>query len=601
MSNKTLPNREEIAQEFKWHLEDIYPNDDLWEKDFKEVSRLIEKVASYKGRLGESAQTLLEAFRTQEDLNRIDEMVFTYAKMRRDENNANPVYQALTDRSESLSAMVQAAISFFVPEILSLPAETLEQFRKEEPGLELYRFALEEIYRQKPHTLSAAEEQIIAQAEEVTQAPSNIFTMLNNADFTFPPIKDEEGNEVEVTHGRYIRFMESRDRRVRKEAFESMYSTYRKFINTLAATYNSSVKKDVFYARVRKYPSALEASLFSDNVPREVYDNLIKTVRANLDKMYRYVALRKKILGLEELHMYDLYTPLAKEVKWDIPYPGAVEMVKEGLAPLGSAYIQTVAEGINSGWVDVYENKGKTSGAYSWGPYGVHPFVLLNYQDNLNNVFTLAHEMGHAMHSYYSYREQPYIYAHYKIFTAEVASTVNETLLIRHLLDTVSERDKKLYLLNHYLEQFRGTVFRQTMFAEFEKITHEKLEAGEALTPELLCRIYRRLNVDYYGPDIVVDEEIKYEWARIPHFYSAFYVYKYATGFSAATSLAGQILDQGDQAVGRYLDFLKKGGSDYPLNLLRTAGVDMASPQPVQDGLDVFGKLLDEFERLTNS
>jgi oligoendopeptidase F len=598
MKKGALPARTEIPDKYKWRLEDIYAGDDQWEQDFRKVEEMTGQVEAYRGKLGESARSLLEAFRAREKINELNEKVYTYARMRRDEDNTNAVYQALSDRAESLSARVQTAVSYFVPEILELPAETLERFIQEEPGLELYRFALEEIRRQKPHTLSAVEEQIIARAEEVTQAAANIFRMINNADITFPPIKDEEGKEVEVTHGRYIQLMESSDRRVRRDAFASLYSSYRKLINTLAATLGSSVKKDVFYARVRRHPSALQASLFADNIPVEVYENLIQTVRKNLPLMYRYIRLRKKMLGLDELHMYDLYTPLVKDIKWDIPYPKAVEMIREGLAPLGDSYVETMVRGINSGWVDVYENKGKTSGAYSWGPYGVHPYVLLNYQDNLNNVLTLAHEMGHAMHSYYSYKEQPYIYAHYKIFTAEVASTVNESLLVNYLLNTVTDRHRKLYLLNHYLEQFRGTLFRQTMFAEFEKIIHEKTESGEALTPELLCSVYRGLNADYYGPEIVVDREIELEWARIPHFYTAFYVYKYATGFSAATALTRQILEQGEAVVSRYLTFLKAGDSDYPLNLLKAAGVDMTTPQPVQEALDLFGELLDQMEEL---
>jgi len=593
-----LPARNEIPAEYKWRLEDIYPSDELWEQDFRQVEKMIDAVGAYNGKLGESAHTMLEAFRTQEQVEQINEKVYTYARMRRDEDNANPVYQALSDRSESLNTRLQAANAYFVPEILSLPAETLERFRREEAGLELYKFALEEIFRQKPHRLSAAEEQIIARAEEVTQASANIFRMLNNADLTFPSIKNEQGEEVQVTHGRFIQFLESGDRRVRRDAFQSLYSSYRSLTNTLAATLGSSVKKDVFYARVRKYPSALEASLFADNVPAQVYDSLVQTVRRNLDQMHRYLELRKKLLALDELHFYDLYTPVVKDVQWNIPYAEAVELIKQGLAPLGTDYVETMTRGLDGGWVDVYENKGKTSGAYSWGPYGVHPYILLNYQDNLSNVFTLAHEMGHAMHSFYAFGAQPYTYAHYKIFTAEVASTVNEQLLMDHLLKTVTERDKRLYLLNHYLEQFRGTVFRQTMFAEFERITHQKAEAGEALTPRLLCDTYRQLNADYYGPGIVIDEEIEMEWARIPHFYSAFYVYKYATGFSAAAALTKQIIEQGEPAVHRYLSFLKSGGSDYPLNLLKAAGVDMTTPQPVQDGLDKFAGLLDEIEEL---
>ncbi|MHB8156822.1 MAG: oligoendopeptidase F, partial [Desulfocucumaceae bacterium] len=454
----------------------------------------------------------------------------------------------------------------------------------------------EDLIRQKPHTLTPSEELIIARAGEVTAAPSNIFRMLNNADISFPPIKDEKGNEVEVTHGRYGQLMENPDRRVRSDAFDSLYGSYRKLRNTLAATLNSSVKRDIFYSKVRNFDSALQSSLFEDNIQAEVYDNLIKTVRLNLGSLHRYMALRKRLLGLDQLRMYDLYVPLFKDIKWEIPYPEAEAVVKNSLSHLGNDYGQAAAAGLGSGWVDVYENRGKTSGAYSWGPYGVHPYILMNYQDNLNNVFTLAHELGHAMHSYYSHLEQPYVYAHYTIFTAEVASTVNESLLMNYLLNSVTDRDKKLYLLNHYLEQFKGTVFRQTMFAEFEKIIHERTESGEALTADFLCAEYRRLNEEYYGPDVAVEGEIELEWARIPHFYSAFYVYKYATGFSAATALTRGIIEEGSPAVGRYLEFLKKGGSDYPLNLLKTAGVDMAHPRPVQEGLNLFASLLDQLE-----
>jgi len=593
-----LPTRKEIPDQYKWRLEDIYASDELWEQDFQQVKKLSDEAAAYRGKLGQSARSLMEILQLEYRLQELNEKVYTYARMRRDEDNANPTYQALTDRAESLHTQVQTALSFIEPEILELPPATLERWRQEEPGLTLYGFALDELLRQKEHILSSAEERIIAGAGEVTQAPANIFKMLNNADMTFPSIRDEDGHEVEITHGRYNQLMESSDRRVRREAFISLYSSYRKLQNTLSATLSSSVKRDVFYARVRKFPSALQASLFAENIPPEVYDNLIDTVRRNLGSMHRYAALRKQLLGLDELHMYDLYTPMVKDIKWEIPFAEAVELVKTGLMPLGAAYSEIMARGLTERWADVFENKGKTSGAYSWGPYGTHPYILLNYKDNLTNLFTLAHEMGHAMHSYFASSEQPYLYAHYTIFTAEVASTVNESLLMEHLLKTVGERDKKLYLLNHYLEQFRGTVFRQTMFAEFEKIVHEKIEDGQALTPELLRQIYHQLNVDYYGPEMVVDEDVDFEWARIPHFYSAFYVYKYATGFSAAEAITRRILEEGPPAVDRYLSFLKKGGSDYPLNLLKIAGVDMATPQPVQDGLDLFAKLLDQMEEL---
>lgn len=594
----SLPERKDIPDQYKWRLEDIYATDDLWERDYAQVRQMANELAALKGKLGESAQMLLTILQGDEQLQEINEKIYVYARMRRDEENSNPVYQAMTDRADDLNTYVETVLSFVVPEILAIPPETLARFRQEEQALVHYHFVLEEILRFAPYTLSAAEEQIIAQAGDVLQASANIYKMINNADITFPAIRDAEGNEVEVTHGRYLQLMENKDRRVRQEAFTALYGSYRKLKNTMAATISNSVKKDVFYTRVRKYPTAREASLFADNIPPAVYDNLITTVRNNLDTMYRYVALRKKMLGLPELHMYDLYVPMVKDVRWEIPYENAISLVRQGLAPLGSSYGEIVAEGLASGWVDVYESKAKTSGAYSWGPYGVHPYILMNYQDNLNSVFTLVHELGHAMHSYYAYREQPYVYAHYKIFTAEVASTVNESLLMTHLLDLETDRNKQLYLLNHYLEEFRGTVFRQTMFAEFEKIIHEKAESGIPLTPALLSEIYRQLNVEYYGPDIVVDEDIDLEWARIPHFYSAFYVYKYATGFSAATALAQQILAEGEPAANRYISFLKTGGYGYPLDLLKNAGVDMTTPQPIQDALDLFKRLLARMESI---
>ncbi|GIM47229.1 oligoendopeptidase F [Collibacillus ludicampi] len=597
-TTRTLPKRSEIADEYKWALEDMYPNDQVWEEDARQAKEWIEKIRTYKGTLGSSGKRLLEVLQLQDDIHRIVQKLYVYAHMRRDEDTANPHYQALSDRSSSLSVTASEASSYIVPEILSLDAETLNRFINEEEGLELYRFQLEEITRQREHFLSPAEEQILAQAGEIAHGPQTVFGMLNNADITFPTIRDENGQEVELTKGNFIHFLESRDRRVRKDAYNALYSSYRKHKNTLAALFHASVKKDVFYARVRKYNSALEASLDVDNIPTEVYDNLIATIHEHLPLMYRYVSLRKKVLGIDDLHFYDLYVPIVQEVDIKVPYEKAKELVAEGLKPLGEEYIKILKEGFSSKWIDVYENQGKRSGAYSWGAYDVHPYVLLNYQETLDNAFTLAHEMGHAIHSYYTNKNQPFTYADYTIFVAEVASTVNESLLIDYMLKKTTDPREKLYLLNHYLEQFRGTVFRQTMFAEFEKITHEKVEAGEALTPEQLCAIYRELNEKYYGPELVLDENIEIEWARIPHFYNAFYVYKYATGFSAATSLATQILEEGQPAVERYLGFLKAGSSDYSINLLKKAGVDMTTPQPIRDALGKFKQLLDELEQL---
>ncbi|NRS46837.1 oligoendopeptidase F [Brevibacillus sp. HB2.2] len=596
--SKALPKRSDVPAEYKWRLEDMYPTDNDWEADVQKVKQLTEKIAAMKGSLATSGKQLLAVLTLQDELLKTLDQVYVYARMRRDEDNANSKYQGLTDRATSLSTQVYGSISYIQPEILAISTEDLQTWIKEVEGLEHYRILLDEITRFKPHTLSAEEEALLANMSELASSPSKIFGMLNNADMKFPMITDESGEEVELTKGRYTQFMESKDRRVRKEAFEALYSTYGKFRNTIAASLTSAIKGDVFYARTRKYPSALYAALFADNVELPVYDNLIATIHEHLPLMHRYIALRKKLLGVDELHMYDLYVPIVPETDMKIPYDQAVSTIKEALQPLGEEYGRILDEGFSNGWIDVHENEGKTSGAYSWGAYTSHPFVLMNYQDNVNNMFTLAHEMGHALHSYYSNHAQPYTYADYKIFVAEVASTLNEALLMNHLLETTTEKKQRMYLINHYLEQFRGTVFRQTMFAEFEKIVHAKEEQGEPLTAESLSTIYRELNVAYHGPDMVVDSEVDLEWARIPHFYRGFYVYKYATGFSAATSLSKQILEEGQPAVDRYLQFLKGGSSDYPLNLLKGAGVDMTSPTPIAEALSVFKELLEELEQL---
>ncbi|EJL26689.1 oligoendopeptidase F [Brevibacillus sp. BC25] len=596
--SKTLPKRSDVPAEYKWRLEDMYPTDNDWEADVQKVKQLTEKIAAMKGSLATSGKQLLAVLTLQDELLKTLDQVYVYARMRRDEDNANSKYQGLTDRATSLSTQVYGSISYIQPEILAIPTEDLQTWIKEVEGLEHYRILLEEITRFKPHTLSAEEEALLANMSELASSPSKIFGMLNNADMKFPMITDENGEEVELTKGRYTQFMESKDRRVRKEAFEALYSTYGKFRNTIAASLTSAIKGDVFYARTRKYPSALYAALFADNVELPVYDNLIATIHEHLPLMHRYIALRKKLMGVDELHMYDLYVPIVHETDMKIPYDQAVSTIKEALHPLGEEYGRILEEGFSNGWIDVHENEGKTSGAYSWGAFTSHPFVLMNYQDNVNNMFTLAHEMGHALHSYYSNHAQPYTYADYKIFVAEVASTLNEALLMNHLLETTTDKKQRMYLINHYLEQFRGTVFRQTMFAEFEKIVHAKEEQGEPLTAESLSTIYRELNVSYHGPDMVVDSEVDLEWARIPHFYRGFYVYKYATGFSAATSLSKQILEEGQPAVDRYLQFLKGGSSDYPLNLLKGAGVDMTSPTPIAEALSVFKELLEELEQL---
>jgi oligoendopeptidase F len=596
-NNNRLVGRDELPEEYKWRIEDLYSSEEEWEKDYIRVRSLIPELEKYRGKLGSSGEELLACLELKDRMDQILEKVYVYAFMRKDEDNTNHFYQGLKDRAQGLNVQVGSSSSFIVPEILAIPEKELSEFKKTK-GLELYEHYLDELTRVKEHILSPEEEQIIALSGEIGQAPKNIFGMLNNADLKFPSVKDDKGQEVEITHGRYSQLMESKDREVRKNTFKLFYGTYAKQKNTLAAILSSSIKKDIFYARIRKYDSALEAALDLDNIPREVYDNLIGAVRSRLDLMHRYVKLRKKVLGVDQLHMYDIYAPLVKDLDLKFSYSQAIEMVEKAMEPLGNDYLANLKKGLGSGWVDVYENKGKTSGAYSWGAYGNHPYVLLNYQDNLDNVFTLAHEMGHALHSYYTWSTQPYIYGGYTIFVAEVASTLNEILLTNHLLRTTEDKRVKLNIINHYLEQFRGTVYRQTMFAEFEKITHEKAEADEPLTPDLFCTIYRKLNEDYYGPDLVIDDEIELEWARIPHFYNAFYVYKYATGFSAASALAKGILEEGQSAADRYLQFLKGGSSDYSIELLRKAGVDMATPKPVEMALKVFEDFLTQAELL---
>ena len=590
--------REDIPEEYRWQLEDIYQNQDEWEKDFSRVQELINQIGAYQGRVGESASGLKQVIIILNEMQSKGDNLYVNSRMRRDEDNSNAQYQSLFDRAEGLGVQANAAVAFVVPELLAMTREQVKGYEEAEPELAVYAHYLDELFRQKEHILSEKEERLLAMSADLSSASNNIFTMLNNADIKFPNIQDENGQEVELTKGRYGRFMESRDRQVRKEAYQGLYSTYKGLSNTLAATFSSSIKRDIFYARARNYPSALHAALDQDNVAVDVYDQLIKSVHGHLDSMYRYMKIRKKMLQVDPLYMYDIYVPLVSEFDMKVPYEKAKEMTLQGLTPLGDEYLSVLHQGYDKRWIDVYENQGKTSGAYSWGTYHTHPYVLMNYDDKLDDLFTLAHEMGHSLHSYYSNQTQPYVYSSYSIFVAEVASTVNESLLIDYLLKNSNDPREKMYLLNHYLEQFRGTVFRQTMFAEFEKLTHERVEAGDALTPEALGELYRELNKKYYGPDVVMDDNICVEWARIPHFYSAFYVYKYATGFSAATAIKQSILEEGQPAIDRYLNFLKSGSSDYPINLLQKAGVDLTTPEPVEKALNYFTQLLDEFEKM---
>ena len=603
MTNETtvnkLPARSEIVVEDTWRLEDIFASDDAWEKEFQEVKALIPHVKDFQGKLGESAGSLYEALQFQDGLLERLGKLYAYSHMRYDQDTTNSFYQGLDDRMKNLYAQAASGLAFIVPEILSIDEEKLKGFLNEKEELKLYEHSLEEINLQRPHVLPAEQEALLAEASEALGAAENTFGMLNNADLEFPSIKDENGEEVEVTHGRFTTFLESADPRVRRDAFKAVYETYGKFRNTFSSTLSGNVKKDNFYARVRNYSSARAAALSDNNIPESVYDNLVSTINEHLPLLHRYVKLRKKVLGLDELHMYDLYTPLVKDVKMEISYEEAKDMILKGLAPLGEEYVGILKEGFENRWVDVHENKGKRSGAYSSGAYGTNPYVLMNWQNNINNLFTLAHEFGHSVHSYYTRKTQPYPYGNYSIFVAEVASTTNESLLNDYLLNTIEDEQKRIYLLNHYLEGFRGTVFRQTMFAEFEHLIHQKAQNNEALTAESLTNDYYELNKKYYGTeDIIVDEEIGLEWSRIPHFYYNYYVYQYATGFSAAAALSKGILTEGDPAVERYIGFLKAGSSDYPIEVLKKAGVDMTSKKPVEDALKVFEEKLTELEQL---
>ena len=598
MADRGLCTREEIPAEAKWAIEDLYKNDDEWEADFTRLKEHLPELSAYEGRLGESAQTLLSMQRLCDKMNMLAEKVYVYANQRLHENTDNAVYQNLASRAQSLLVEMSERTSYIEPEIMELPEGTIEKYLQENGELRVYGQYFENMIRQKAHVLPGEMEKLLASAGELAESPKDIFSMFNNADIRFPKITGEDDTDVEVTHGRFISLLQSKDQRVRKDAFEALYGVYEKFRNTLAATYRANVKQEVFFARARRYGSDLEAALDGSHIPVSVYDNLIHVVHEHLPLMHRYVKIRKKLLGLDELHMYDLYTPMTENSGEHFSFEDAKKTVLEGLAPMGEEYLSHLKDGFEHGWIDVYENQGKRSGAYSWGAYGTHPYVLLNYQGTLNDVFTLAHEMGHALHSWYSDETQPYIYAGYRIFVAEVASTCNEALLIHHLLKKAKDPKTKAYLINYFLEQFRTTLYRQTMFAEFEKITHGLQEAGEALTAERLCSIYYDLNKAYCGENICIDRQIEMEWARIPHFYTPFYVYQYATGFSAAIALSGKILREGEAAVEQYKKFLKGGSSMYPLELLRLAGVDMEQKKPVEDALQVFSEYLDEMERL---
>lgn len=595
---KEILKRSEQKVENTWDLTDIYKDVSEYEADCEKIKDLNAKLANMRGTITVSAQNLLAAMKLYSDTELIVYRCFEYVSRLSDQDTKNTENLSMLQKLESMMALEESKTSFFVPEIISLDDEALVKYYEEEPGLEEYKIWITNARRVREHMLSAEMEELMALAGEVRSVPESVYGLFNNADIVFPEIEDENGEKIRISHGRFVPLEESPDRRVRKDAFEALYTTYEQFRNSIAAMYSGQVKQLIFNARARKYNSTLEAALDRTNVPVSVYKNLIEAVSDNLDKMYRYVRLRKKLLGVDELHMYDVYTPIIKDTAVTVSYEEAKETVLKALKPLGDRYISLLKEGFDNRWIDVYENEGKRSGAYSAGVYGSHPYVLLNYNDTLDNMFTLAHEMGHSLHTYFSNEAQNFLNSNYKIFVAEVASTVNEVLLMEYLLKETTEKNKRAYLLNHYLDSFKGTVYRQTMFAEYEMLTNAAAEAGESLNAEYLRNTYLDLNKKYFGPDMVSDDLIGMEWARIPHFYYNFYVFQYATSYCASVAIARRILKEGRPAVDAYMKFLSSGCTDAPVELLKIAGVDMSTKEPINSALKVFDEILDEMDKL---
>lgn len=597
MAKKVL-ERSEIPEQDKWDLSKIYGQDQDWQADFDAAAALLPEYSQYQGKVADSGANLYAFLQLDEKISRKLDTLYVYAKMKLDEDNRQNQYQAMADKAMMLMVKAAEESSFFTPEVLAAGAERIEELQGECPKLQEYETLFQHLLRFKPHTLSPQEEKLLAMAGDMAESPQATFTMFNEADLKFPEITLSDGQTARITHGNYIKFMEDKDRNVRQAAFKGLYSSYHEFRNTVGATLSGSVKKDVFYAKAKNYPSALAAALFEDNIPLSLYDNLIGTVKDNLNLFQDYLKLRKKALNLDDLHFYDLYTPLAKESQREIPFDEGFATVKAALAPLGQDYAAVLDRALVERWIDVRENVGKRSGAYSWGVYDTVPYLFLSYQDNLNSVFTLGHELGHSLHSYYSRQAQPYQYAYYKIFVAEVASTVNETLLTHYLLANSQDDAERIFILNQYLEEFRGTVYRQTMFGEFEKIIHAQTENMESLTADDFSAIYLNLNKEYFGDIMVYDEEIALEWARIPHFYNAFYVYKYATSFAAAQYLAKGLLSGDQDCRDRYLAFLKSGSSDHPNELLKKAGVDLTDSQTIAGIFPIFQDYLKQLSDL---
>lgn len=599
METNKIPARADVPEKDKWAIQDLFATDDDWRAALAKAKEFIPRITAFRGRLAESGAVLLSFFRLDDEISLAFDALVHYAQRRSDEDTRVAAYQEMVSQVTRFAVEIQSAAAFETPELLAISDEDMNRLYAEAPELELYRLNIDRIRRRREHVLSDKEEAILAAAGEIAASPDDIYSMLSDADLKFPDAVDKDGNKHPVTHGTFIPLMQSYDRVLRKSAFDSLYSVYGQFRNTSAATLSAQLKQLLFFANVRKYPSTLDAALDGNEVPTEIYRNLIDAVHRSFAPMYRYVALRKKLLGVDELHMYDLYVPVVDGVEMKFTFEEAKEIALKALAPLGEDYLNLLREGFANGWVDVYENEGKRSGAYSAGAR-VHPYVLLNFKGTLDDVFTLVHEMGHSIHSYLSNKTQPTAYQDYVIFVAEVASTCNEALLMEYLLSVTTDKKERAYLINHFLEQFRGTLYRQTMFAEFELAANEMTQRGEGTTAEALCAMYKKLNEQYFGPEMNVDEEISLEWARIPHFYYDYYVYQYATGYAAAIALSRRILREGEAAVKDYLGFLSGGCSADPITLLRGAGVDMASPKPIEDATKLFDEMISEMEKILN-
>ena len=599
METNKIPARADVPAKDKWAIQDLFATDDDWRAALAKAKEFIPRITAFRGRLAESGAALLSFFRLDDEISLAFDALVHYAQRRSDEDTRVAAYQEMVSQVTRFAVEIQSVAAFETPELLAISDEDMNRLYAEAPELELYRLNIDRIRRRREHVLSDKEEAILAAAGEMAASPDDIYSMLNDADLKFPDAVDKDGNKHPVTHGTFIPLMQSYDRVLRKSAFDSLYSVYGQFRNTSAATLSAQLKQLLFFANVRKYPSTLDAALDGNEVPTEIYRNLIDAVHRSFAPMYRYVALRKKLLGVDELHMYDLYVPVVDGVEMKFTFEEAKEIALKALAPLGEDYLNLLREGFANGWIDVYENEGKRSGAYSAGAR-VHPYVLLNFKGTLDDVFTLVHEMGHSIHSYLSNKTQPTAYQDYVIFVAEVASTCNEALLMEYLLSVTTDKKERAYLINHFLEQFRGTLYRQTMFAEFELAANEMTQRGEGTTAEALCAMYKKLNEQYFGPEMNVDEEISLEWARIPHFYYDYYVYQYATGYAAAIALSRRILREGEAAVKDYLGFLSGGCSADPITLLRGAGVDMASPKPIEDATKLFDEMISEMEKILN-